>query len=176
MRLFSVISIIHRLYWTQSVKILLPHLTKLGKKIVFQLTEIRLIAGSQRSISCFTDPIFWTSNSYYFCRLSQNSLPAFKTVSLPTFTLSENKRTRKLDCHVRHPTSILENCLKKSMGANFGIHTTLSIRIQHPNINNTVEVKFKEYFYELFLFMELKFMENSVGKNSVSMTIREGKL
>ena len=61
------------------------------------------------------------------------------------------------------------------MGANFGIHTTLSIRIQHPNINNTVEVKFK-YFYELFLFMELKFMENSVGKNSVSMTIREGKL
>ena len=32
-----------------------------------------------------------------FWRLSQNSLPAFKIVSLPTFTLSGNKRTRKLD-------------------------------------------------------------------------------
>ena len=30
----------------------------------------------------------------YFWRPSQNSLPAFKTVSIPTITLSENKRTR----------------------------------------------------------------------------------
>ena len=44
---------------------------------------------------------------------SQNSLSAFKTVSLPTFTLSENKRTGKLYCKVRHRTSILENCLIK---------------------------------------------------------------
>ena len=43
---------------------LVASLDQIGQKIVFQLTEIRLIAGSQRSISCFTDPIFWTSNSF----------------------------------------------------------------------------------------------------------------
>ena len=67
----------------------------------------------------------------YFWRISQNSLPVFKTASPPTFTIPGNK-TRKSDGQGRHRTFILENCLTMR-GADFGTHTALSILMQHPN-------------------------------------------
>ena len=84
-------------------------------------------AISKFKIVFYQTDSFWTWNSYFW-RLSQNSRPAFKTVSLPTFTFCENKRTRKLDCQVRHRTSILENCLIKR-----GCKLWNSYHAKHPD-------------------------------------------
>ena len=59
--------------------------------------------------------------------------------------------SRKLDCQVRRRTSILENCLKKRVCKLWN-----SYHAKHPDSTSkynykTVKVKFKEYFYELFL-------------------------
>ena len=115
----------------------------------------------------------------YFWTLSHNSLPAFKTLSPSTFTSSENKRTGRLDCQVRHRTSTLENCLitngRKLWNSYFTKHLDSTSKYNY----STVKVKFKENFYELFLEdidTKIYWKENSVGKNSVSIKIRESKL
>ena len=63
----------------------------------------------------------------------------------------KNKRTRGMDCQVRHRTSILENCLIKRE-----CKLCKTYHARHPDSTskynyNTVKTKFKQNFFELFL-------------------------
>ena len=112
MRSFSVISSIILNSITQ------PFIASLDQQLNW---AIKLCFNRQKFVPSRDLKIYWgvlliryfldLKLLFYFWRLSQTLLSAFKTVSLPTFNFSEIKTTRNWDCQVRHRTSILEKRL-----------------------------------------------------------------
>ena len=102
------------------------------------------------NIVFYRSDTFWTSNSYV---ISGGCLKIHSLRSKPCHSLVSRhlKIKERLDCQVRHGTSILENCVIKR-----GCKLWNSYHTKHPDSTskynyNRVKVKFQEYFYELFL-------------------------
>ena len=112
------------------------------------------ITSTHRAISTFNIVIyqsdtFWTSNSFVISEGCHKIHSLLSKQCHSLLSLYLKIKARKLDCQVRHRPSILGNRLMKRV-------CTLWITT-HPDstsskyTNNTVKVKFKEYFHELFL-------------------------
>ena len=105
----------------------------------------------------------------YFWRLSQKA--AFKTVSLSSFTLSENKRTRKLDCLVKlnfHSRKLSNKAWMQTLNLYQAKHPVSTSKYNY----NTTKVNFKmflrtvpwrqrdTYVYGKLSWKELRFNKN----------------